>query len=158
MNGIQPYSRIYAVQRPALPALNLRKNTVYYAGDSLSGDAVTELFFEHIADLTSAFTNGIKTYNPVCQGVCKYLFSLFDDLRVKSSVAVTRGVDGHLTNTSLYFLAHVAIAAIAKLTFAGIPMAVSLLQGSCSIGSPAGAPKRHLYLKEEHLPSVAQLH
>ncbi len=126
MNGIQPNDGIHRIKRAALPALYLRENTVGYAADGLCGYAVAELFFQYVADLTSTGAYGIKTYYPVCQRVCQYLFSLSDNLRVKGSVSVAGSAYGNLAHGSLHLLAYMTITAVAEITFSILQMTVHL--------------------------------
>lgn len=54
MYRIKPYDGIHPVQRPVVPALYLRKDTVRYAAYGLCRYAVAELFLQNVAYLSCA--------------------------------------------------------------------------------------------------------
>mgnify|MGYP007098457440 CR=1 FL=1 len=126
MDCVHPDYRIDSIKGTGTPGLYFRENTVGYAADGLCGYAVAELFFQYVADLTSTGAYGIKTYYPVCQRVCEYLFSLSDNLRVKGSVSVAGSAYGNLAHGSLHLLAYMTITAVAEITFSILQMTVHL--------------------------------
>ena len=137
---ITPYDGIYPVHRPVFPALYLRKDTVRYAAYGLCRYAAAELLLKDVAYLSCAVADGVQAYDSVRKRIRKDLLPFAYNLEVESAVTVARCVYGHFAHRGLYLLAHVTVAAVAKLAFVSFQMAVHFpFQGALSRFSNKGA-------------------